>query len=1212
MNKDLYVLIVEDSENDTLLLLHELQRCGYRPHHLQVEDPDSLRKALATGCWDIVISDYKMPRLDGLAALKIVRENGRDLPFILVSRSIGEEIAVAAMKAGAHDYIMKGNLARLGPAIERELREAQERMNRHKAEEALLQSKRNYREIFNATSEAIFIHDPQSSKIVDINDAVLQLYGYTTREEVFALKEGQLTAECTPSVLEEGNRLVRLAIAGQPQVFEWRARKKNGETFPVEITLRLSEIGGQRRLLSVVRDITERKRQEDKQKLLGEILDTAPNAIIVHDLKGRMLYANRRTLLMHGFEEKEFLALDLQSLDAPESAQQIAHRMALIEQRGEARFEVSHLRKDGSVIPLEIYVKKIVWAGTPAILSIGSDISERKRQETELRKSESLLRRIFDLTPVGLWFADVNGTILRTNPAGRRIWGGSALVPIEEYGVYKARRLPSRQEVLAEDWALAWAVRRKATILDELLEIDTFDGHKKIVLNSAAPILDDDGVLLGGIAVNQDVTALKGFEDALQEAALLRDTAVRVANIGLWDWDLAANRVRYSPEWKKQIGFEEEEITNSFEEWTSRMHPAEKAPLLEKLQNFASTPNHTMRIEYRMLHRQGHYIWVLFHGLTQADPVGRPCRAIGAHLDITELKNAEERQRLSNEVLRAIRDINRLITTEKNTGSLIRKAVQILVHVRGFYEAWILLIDQDGTCLDSADESLTPIDEPIRVRYARKGLPACARAVRDRPSTFICQETSDPDTFSSMDKVGLPHGTMCQRLSYNGKLYGYLTVAARPELLRDTEEQTLFSEIGIDLSFAMASLEIEEARQRQEKELLAAKEESEIANNAKSEFLAVISHELRTPLNPILGFARMLHSEATSETQRSYFDIIIQAAERQLDLIENILNYIRLDRQTYKPNFSEVSLIEVCKAALRDVELNAHGLELRLRNPGGGKLPIPQDLLVRAESNMLRRILDNLLNNACKYTKKGSVELAIGMEKRNATSRLFTFAIKDTGIGIAKNLQERLFTPFTQGDTGYTREFEGAGLGLAICRKLVELLGGQIGLESEPGQGSIFWFNLPMDIVGSKDRPVSNGSMSSSLAVFDFACHVLIVEDQIDNSLFLKANLARFGVECTIAPNGADALRLCETQRFNLIFMDLSMPVMDGLEAARQIRRTPNLNRDTPIVALTAAATDTAREHCMAAGMEGYLTKPVRAEHLHRVIANLCQKKGPR
>ncbi len=398
----------------------------------------------------------------------------------------------------------------------------------------------------------------------------------------------------------------------------------------------------------------------------------------------------------------------------------------------------------------------------------------------------------------------------------------------------------------------------------------------------------------------------------------------------------------------------------------------------------------------------------------------------------------------------------------------------------------------------------------------------------------------------------------------------------------------------------------DQAREKLIADLRLAKENAETASRVREEFLAVMSHEMRTPLNPILGFARVLQQKSASEEDRHLLDLIIQAGERLLTLVENILDFAKLDKGKHQPHRQVFLPVETCILALANVEHIAHGLELRFENGGPNGLPVPDDLRVMGEKDMLQRILDNFLVNACKYTKTGTIRLLLWMEASTDQLTYFHFAVQDTGIGIAPEIAQKLFQPFFQVDSSFTRSFQGVGLGLAICRKIADLLGGTIHLQSEPGKGSRFTFTVPLEIVL---EPSPTSLSAKRPLILPRPCHVLIVDDSQENLILTQKFLQNFGATHCSACHGLEALELCRKVHFDVILMDLAMPIMDGLEAARRIR-AESVFPEVPIIALTADVTEKARQLCREHGMEGFVSKPVRQEELFRVIAHHLRAKS--
>jgi PAS domain S-box-containing protein len=385
--------------------------------------------------------------------------------------------------------------------------------DRKRAEETLRNRERYLNAILQTTADGFWVIGAEG-RVIEVNEAYCNMSGYS-RAEILGMSIVDLDMNETPTQTAERTQRV---IANGFELFETRHRRKDGSAMPVEISSTwMDEDGG--RFVCFCRDLTERRQREERIALLGQMVDNAPASIVVHDGNGNIAFVNQATAALHGYDnEADMLALRLDDLDTPESQALQAERLRQIAEKGFANFEVVHRRRDGSIVPLEVVAKTIVWNGQPAVLSIAVDVTERKRSEEELRKQQNMLQRIFEVVPIGLWIADKDGVLLRGNPAGVKIWGAEPLVPISEYGVFKAWRLPSRNPIAADDWALAKTIRDGVAILDELIEIEAFDGKHKTILNYTAPVLDDTGQVEGAIVVNLDISDRVALEDQLRQA----------------------------------------------------------------------------------------------------------------------------------------------------------------------------------------------------------------------------------------------------------------------------------------------------------------------------------------------------------------------------------------------------------------------------------------------------------------------------------------------------------------------------------------------------------------------------------------------------------------------------------------------------------------------------------------------------------------------
>ncbi|MDR3182935.1 MAG: response regulator [Planctomycetaceae bacterium] len=397
---------------------------------------------------------------------------------------------------------------------------------------------------------------------------------------------------------------------------------------------------------------------------------------------------------------------------------------------------------------------------------------------------------------------------------------------------------------------------------------------------------------------------------------------------------------------------------------------------------------------------------------------------------------------------------------------------------------------------------------------------------------------------------------------------------------------------------------------------------AESANSAQKNFLAQMSHEIRTPLNGIIGVSDLLQRTEVSDKQKEYTDLLRTSANHLLTLINDILDFSKIEAGKLELEHIKFDLIKTVETVRQILLSKTMEKNLELECICAETLP----RIVFGDPVRIRQILVNLLNNAIKFTEQGSIRLTVSVEASPAELpedvMLLHFAVKDTGIGIAPDRIDRLFSEFVQVDASQTRKFGGTGLGLAISKQLVQLMGGTIGVDSVEHQGSTFYFTIPFQIAAETDFETDESLISSLLAAGTdtqaLDGEILLAEDNLVNQIVFSEVLSLAGFKFDVVANGKQALDAFLKKDYALILMDCQMPEMDGYEASRQIRQTEqhlsrvmpdgSVPRPIPIIALTANAAKEDENLCLAAGMNDYCIKPVTPARLIQMIRKWLKK----
>ncbi|CAA0106448.1 Autoinducer 2 sensor kinase/phosphatase LuxQ [Zhongshania aliphaticivorans] len=716
-------------------------------------------------------------------------------------------------------------------------------------------------------------------------------------------------------------------------------------------------------------------------------------------------------------------------------------------------------------------------------------------------------------------------------------------------------------------------------LLQRQLRSASADGSidvEKLLDLVAAAYADFDSVVERSQRSLAMVSAELGASNEALRAETIRirefyEYAVDSADLGLWEWQVGQELVDCNPGFKAIIDYSPEANISVAEFMLKSISDEELKALGKRIFSHIRTEDSLFEARINMRKPSGSSYWVLMRGkVIERDATGAPLRMAGTLVDINDQVEYES----------ALAKLGRL--SAQIELSLEQKCVQLLA----------LLNKIIGTNFGRINALKA---ETIEVLYA-VGIGAlevgdqnifrdtiCARCVDSESRVRMIPDLQKTDLIDGSSEMFAGIGSYIGAAVFvQGELFGTVCLTSpTPSRFSDIHKYLM------QLAAHWLGGEIE--RDQNQKSLSDAHVESVSANLAKSEFLATMSHEIRTPLNGIMSLVEILRESPADTLQRQRLDTLKRSSETLLSVISDILDFskieagkLELEYKVFDLNTSIRDTVETFQAVASDkgVELTAYC---------DSDVPIH----VNGDEARLKQILNNLLSNALKFTKVGYVTLSVHVE---SDSGAINFVVKDSGVGMSAEHIAKVFEKFTQADSTTTRRYGGSGLGLTISRQLAELMGGSIHVSSVLGQGSQFSACLPLTRADAGEY-LAVESAAEKIVSSDFDMSILLVEDNQVNQYVINTMLQGLGCKTTIAENGLKALESIKAQPFDLVFMDMQMPEMDGIVATEHIRKNAELNA-MPIIAMTANALASDRDRCLAAGMNDYLLKPFRKEQL--------------
>ncbi|MCB1773567.1 MAG: PAS domain S-box protein [Gammaproteobacteria bacterium] len=950
--------------------------------------------------------------------------------------------------------------------------------------------------------------------------------------------------------------------------FESRHRRRDGSVFDVEISARGMNLKGKPVVFTSVRDISERKRieaqAESRRVLLDTIFQQANMAIEIVDVETlRFVDFNRSAHTLLGYSRDEFAGLRLPDVQAQFTGEsEIRATMDRLRVSRRMVFESAHRHRDGHPVAIQLNLSFVELEGREIVVAVWDDISERKAAEQALRESQAKFSAIFNQAAGGMLlidsetygFTEFNDTACAMLGYERSVFAGMSLFDIQY------------------DIDAAEVRKRMNALLD--MEGGSFELRHRRADGSPCDTLTSNRVVeLGGrrflIAVWQDITAQNRLAADLREAELRWKFALEGSGLGVWDWRPDDETVYLSPVWKSMVGYGDEELASSYESWASLLHPDDRSSAEHTVQSWLASGEDTMEVEFRLRHKDGHWKWIQSRGVVVERAGDRPVRLIGVHIDVDERKTWSQRLAQSEERYRILAD---------------------------YSPDWQYWLNEDGT-----------------YEYVS---PGCQHICGHSPGEFI----TDPDLMNrllhpddralwrshthdinTIDKGGA-HATIEFRIVEPGGETRWIEHACQPAT---TASGVHRGRRGVNRDITQrkyAEIELDRHRSNLERlvaertaELEEAKAVAEAANLTKSTFLANMSHEIRTPMNAILGLTHLLRHGAVTTHQGWQLDRIRDSAQHLLGIINDILDMSKIEAGKLVVESTEFKVDQVLAtvADLTTEQAEQKGLAMVC-----DITDVPRVLL--GDPLRVGQILANFASNAVKFTDQGEILLRCRIVSRDGDDLVVRFEVADTGIGIPKDRHASMFHHFEQADASTTRRFGGTGLGLAISKRLAELMGGEVGMQSEPGLGSHFWVDLPLRLA-PQQAPEWNHSLDG--------VHAFVIDDHDDARKAAASLLVRAGATVDLAASineglesvehaarqaAGPALMLVDGKLYRHVTSDMAARLRSAWPAGLASR-----------LLVTCSNLETRDSTANCPGADAYLTKPVLPARLFDEIGRL-------
>jgi len=1134
----LKILFVEDLPSDVELEVLELRKEKIVFDYLSVCTRADLEKALIEFNPDLIISDYMMPSFNGLQALKISKEFDPDIPFILCTGSVNEEIAVNCIKAGAEDYVIKEHMTRLPFAV-REALEQFEIKKEKKASDLLLKdSEEKLQSVF--ASAPVGIGLVVNRVIMEVNETLCNIVGYSRKELIG--KSSEMLYPNYEIYEHVGKEKYRMIAENGTGSLETLFKCKNGNIINVILSSTpLDKSDYSKGVTFTVLDISDRKRTENELKESHRSLNTLISNLhgIVYrcknDARWTMEFLSEGSSELTGYSPEELIQNSSVSYNDLIHKDDREYVWTAVQEglKSQRHFQSTYriVTKSGEI--------RWVWEKGEGIFSdegelefiegFITDITDRKNIEESLKGSEEKFRSIAENLSDIIFITDAEGYVKYVSPSCNLFGYSQDEFTGKFFGEFLA------------DGELEKAMTHFRNALNSinissvvLLVFKRKDGTKFFaeLSGSVFKISKNNNGVLGLI---RDVSDKVNREEKLRK--LSRAVEQNPVSVVITDTDGIIEYV--NRKMCEVTGYSESELIGKN---PSVLSSQEKSSDDYKILWDTIKAGDDWKGEFHNKKKSGELYWESATISPIKNENGIITHFLGIKEDISLRKLLEEATFESEKRYREL-FLNNPVPT--------------------------YIFDEKTLAFIEVNDATVEYYGYTREEFATMTLKDL-RVSEDIPSLINAIGELDNKVF---------HSVNMRHRKKNGTV---IPVEITSHSLKGKNGQRTRLVMAIDIS--------EQVRAAEQMKL--AKDKAEASDRLKTMFLNNISHEVRTPLNGILGFAEIINQGDLSEEDRNEsLQMLHESSNRLLDTITNYMDISMItsgNLSVSKQEFSPDEMLGNLHEDYKSLSLSKN-LELFIDTPYSDNI-----LMIKSDKEILRKIIVHLLSNALKFTESGFIRFGYSID-----SGIPEFFVKDSGIGIAKDSLGIIFDRFVKEDLGPYKISEGSGLGLSIVKGMVSLLGGNIRVESEPGKGSSFYFTVPL----SSGSPVERTKTFETEPARSFkAKKILVAEDDQTNFFYLNAILTREeGITVLHASNGREAIDLFKLNPdISIILMDVKMPVIDGLEATKQIKL---LNKDVPVIAITAYAMSGDEERVLAAGCNAYLSKPISKKNLLDKIA---------